>query len=360
MMKPVMKPVDDLFTPSPEWLTSVLHDRGVLKQAVIRSVSAEPCPSFRSLIGRIVRLHLEYDIAEPKAPASMIAKIPTGNPDRRAYFTRLGTYEREQRFYAEIASRICLRTPQCYFAGATEIGLPLLILEDLSPARSGSRIAGCAYEQAECAIREIARFHITWWESPELARLGWLPTYHPSTLQARYGQVWQAVCQERTGTLPRELWNVMERLSLNWNVLERLGTPPLTLIHRDYQLDNIFFLDDGSLVVIDWQLAMRGRGVFDVASFLCWNLAPEKRANWGMKLLEYYHGILMEADIRGYSFEQCYDDYRVSLLECLVRVISILGADVVEEQQLQGLLEILLARTATAIADLGVSSFLEA
>jgi hypothetical protein len=350
---------EDLFDMSPEWLTSVLHDRGVLQRAAIRSVHAEPSSSSRSIIGQIVRLHIEYDINEPAAPASLIAKIPTDHPDRRAYFVALGMYEREQRFYAEIASRVPLRTPKCYFAGTTANGLPLLVLEDLSPARSGSRIAGCSFEQAERALREIALLHSTWWESLELTRLDWLSTYHPSILQARYQQVWQAVSRERAGQLPRESSNVLEWLNNNWNVLERLGRPPLTLIHRDYQLDNIFFLEDDSLVVIDWQLMMRGRGVFDVASFLCWNLPPEKRASWEMELLRGYHSMLLEAGIGGYPFEHCYDDYRVSLLECLARVVSILGADVVEDEQLQRLLDTLFARTAAAIADLHVTSFLE-
>ncbi len=349
----------DVVDLSPEWLTSVLHDNGVLKQAAIRSVTLEPSQSSRSLIGQIFRLHIEYDPHEPGAPSSLIAKLPTDNPDRRAYFTALGMYEREQRFYAEIADRTPLLTPKCYFAGTTESGLSRLLLEDLSPARSGSRIAGCSFEQAERAIREIAGLHISWWESRELARLDWLPTYDPSALQTRYVQVWQAVCHARADKAPRAFLDVAEALSKNWNVLDQLGKPPLTLIHRDYQLDNIFFLDEGSLVVIDWQLIMRGRGVFDVASFLCWNLTPEKRAAWEMELLENYHGILVEADIQGYSFAQCYDDYRVSLLECLARVISIIGADVVEDEQLRGLLDTLLARTAAAIADLDVSSFLD-
>ncbi|MCI0352558.1 MAG: aminoglycoside phosphotransferase family protein, partial [Acidobacteriales bacterium] len=334
--------VDHQFTLSPEWLTSVLRDSGVLKQAAIRSVNIEPSQSSRSLIGQIFHLHIEYDTHEPGAPSSLIAKLPTDNPDRRAYFTALGMYEREQRFYAEIAQRTPLLTPKCYFAGTTERGLSLLLLEDLSPARSGSRIAGCSFEQAEHAIREIAGLHISWWDSRELARLDWLPTYDPSALQTRFRQVWQAVCQEKATRLPRDFSSIPQRLSKKWNVLGRLGIPPLTLIHRDYQLDNIFFLDDGSLVVIDWQLMMRGHGVFDVASFLCWNLPPEKRAAWEMELLENYHGILVEADIQGYSFAQCYDDYRVSLLECLARVISIIGADVVEDEQLRGLLDILL------------------
>ena len=45
------------------------------------------------------------------------------------------------------------------------------------------------------------------------------------------------------------------------NIVSRLSEPPFTLSHGDYRADNFFFGDDDDLVVCDWQLIDRSRGV---------------------------------------------------------------------------------------------------
>src|SRR5690606_3968059 len=104
---------------------------------------------------------------------SLIAKFSSANPAMRQQALR--SYAREVCFYQQLAGQTPLPTPTCYYADIDlESGLHVLLLEDLAPARSGSRIDGCTLEQARIAVQQIANFHAIWWDSPQLDELHWL------------------------------------------------------------------------------------------------------------------------------------------------------------------------------------------
>ena len=341
-----------------EWLTAALRSTGTLKESSITDFEISGHQAMKSIIGQVRRIDLEYDRNESGAPHSLIAKFPTSDPDRRDYFMSLGMYEREVRFYEDVADRIDLRTPACYYSALdVETGRSILLLEDLSPATSGNRVEGCLVEEAAFALQELSKLHILWWENPALETLDWLQSYDLRIFQERYRQAWQPFRTLMENQLPNSIVSLGSRLSENLSILAPLWQPPRTLIHRDYQLDNLFFRDgkDGrELVVIDWQLIMRGRGVFDVANFVCWNLKSPDRQLHEKHLLRLYHKALTDNGIEGYSFDHCFEDYRLSVLECLARIVAVMGQGVIEDNDLLHMLDVILQRTVTAIHDLNV------
>jgi aminoglycoside/choline kinase family phosphotransferase len=294
-------------------------------------------------IGETLRLNL--------GDSSIIAKLPTQNAERRAHFAAIGMYEREIRFYEHIAPRIELRTPACYFSAYDDAsGLGVLLLEDFAPAKSGNRLDGCTPEEAGRAIIAIASLHAAWWQSPEIATMDWLNRHDPKSVSGRFLDTWDVF---RSKDVPASSVKLGERLTQNIALLDALWDAPRTLIHRDYQLDNIFFIGEET-AIIDWQLIAPGRGVFDVAMFLCWNSQPEFRRQHEMSLLQMYHTLLLAAGIDDYPFEQCLRDYRLSMLLCFMRVVPMLGSDLIEEEHLLTTLHTLLARATAAIIDLDV------
>ena len=107
----------------------------------------------------------------------------------------MGFYEREVRFYAQLAAKSPLRTPRCYFSALDgEQGLSMLLLEDLAPARNGSWVAGCSVEEAEAVVRAIAPFHARWWRRQEIVDMSWLQLRGLSGVeqaQAIFLQAWE-------------------------------------------------------------------------------------------------------------------------------------------------------------------------
>ncbi|MCA9853666.1 MAG: DUF1679 domain-containing protein, partial [Dehalococcoidia bacterium] len=78
--------------------------------------------------------------------------------------------------------------------------------------------------------------------------------------------------------------------------------------------ENFMFREDGSLVVLDWQLAHAGGGAQDLAYFLSQNLTVEARREHQESLIDTYFGELVAGGVADYSREQLMRDFRAGLL----------------------------------------------
>ena len=265
---------DDLTT---DWLTSALREGGTIDKAAVASFKAGPLAERKGFFGQIARLSLDYDPAEAGSPQSLIAKFSSATPKMRKRTNTIAAYEREVRFYQRLARQTSMRTPTCYYSDVnTETGMHILLLEDLGPAGSGSRVTGCSLEQAELAIHQIANFHATWWEKPQLEEISWLTDvdFDPVALSDAHNRWWPDFLRQAEHRLPDPIKEIGERLGQHRaNIMRHLGTSPRTLLHGDYQLDNLFFgTPEGGLpfAVVDWQRMWRGRGVGGRGLFLRW------------------------------------------------------------------------------------------
>ncbi|NDE58778.1 MAG: hypothetical protein EB010_05065, partial [Acidimicrobiia bacterium] len=73
-------------------------------------------------------------------PDSVIVKLPTADPGGQMIGQMMRVWEREHRFYTEVAHRVSeVRLARCLFSTAEPYAL---ILEDLSPAKPGDQVAG--------------------------------------------------------------------------------------------------------------------------------------------------------------------------------------------------------------------------
>ncbi len=67
---------------------------------------------------------------------------------------------------------------------------------------------------------------------------------------------------------------------------------PITITHGDFRLDNMFFHEDGTVAVIDWQLCMRAPGQADLVYFCANNLTIDMRRAHEDALIERYVAVL--------------------------------------------------------------------
>jgi hypothetical protein len=351
---------------TPEWLTHALRQTGTITNATVRSFDAEIIGQGAGLIGQLARLKLHYEDSEAGAPGSLIAKLPAATEENRELANLFRFYEREVRFYEQIADEVELRTPRCYYSTIdVASGDYVLLLEDMAPARVGDQLASCSPYEAELAIRELAKFHAAWWDSPRLAEIDWMPWVNDpvnKSAEESYQDSWEPFLEKFGGRLPDSILPIAERLGENiGKLLDQTAEPPRTIMHGDYRLDNLFFAtpEGGDpLAVIDWQITSRGRGVFDVGYFMSGCLHPKERKAKEMDILKSYHRILTESGVRGYGFDQCLHDYRLSTLFCLVYpVISGGTLDLANERGV-ALVTAILERNVAAILDLDAGELL--
>ena len=349
------------------WLTDALTAAGTILDARVTSIEARVIGEGSGFAGQLARLSLRYEPLGSAGPATIIAKLPVLDPSTRSFFMAAGIYEAESAFYRDLARDVPLRTPHCYFNGAdATAGNYVLLLEDLAPARTGNQIASCTRAEAEAIVRGLARLQAQFWDSPKLDALPWLnrssdprrdlspllPFVLPAALE-RAGDLMSPKVREMASSLGNHLPRVTQHLS----------TPPSTLTHGDYRLDNMFFdvpdARDG-LAFIDWQAAGRSKGPADLVYFLNGNLRAEDRQAWESDLSALYLEGLREGGVHDYSADACRRDMSIALLQQLAVVVLLMaGADLTADGRGPLLARTMLQRNNAIFEETEFSHFLE-
>ncbi len=347
---------------TPEWLTRALRSRGRGDSASVTSCRWEAVGEGKGFVSQVVRLSVEYDGDghHEGLPRTMIAKLPSPSPEIEALTTLLGDYQRETRFYEEAASRVAVETPECYYSAVDPgTGRTILLIEDLSQARLGDSVAGCSMAEARLVVRRLARLQAPWWDAAVLDRLDWMPLKTADTAAYRetYSQAWSMLARKAGGGMPDHLAGVAGRLEAHIpEIRGRLSDHPRTIVHGDYRLDNLLFGSrDGraTVIVFDWEFCTRGRGTYDLATFIAEAFPPEVRREEEAGLLRLYHSALLENGVRGYSYDQCLLDYRFSMLDLLLFWIVVGGYCDFGDQRATRYLHNTMERFSAAIADHG-------
>ncbi len=267
---------------------------GVLGGGVISAVRCQDIGVGVGVFGIITRLHLTVD-GGSGAPATVIAKMPTDAEANRNVGLILKLYERENRFYDDIAPTVTFRVPQCYLSVSNaEAGEFLLLLEDLGHMEAGDQLAGLAPLRAISIIDGLAAFHATWWESDTLASLDWLPAQDAPIYVAAVPPIVSAgvaALPPLVADLPAGSLEMARKVDANFvDILHRCAAGPRTFVHGDARLDNLFFVDGtDDFALIDWQLSLRCRGIYDVVWLLATSMDPAEQNANTENLLRRYH-----------------------------------------------------------------------
>jgi len=334
----------------PQWFTEVLREGGYATAEVARA-EAEPMV-FTGAVADMARIHLGYEESGEPGPAQLIAKIRGTTEVQVGMDAAMGLYERESRFYCELAARVPVATPEIFHIGDGSDS-PIL-MEDLGGLRAGDQVEGISVADAERTVDALADMHAAFWNAPELdlpwiarpaegvyaGMIAQLVASGVDTLRERYaGRVSDAVLDGVAEVAPR--WG---------EVLQRCADGPRTLVHNDCRLDNIFFAADGSPVFVDWQVVAGTRGTQDVGNLLAGSMNVEDLGDHWEPLLRRYHERLSLRGVEDYPWEQCLRDYRVNVLYPLGAGIALLGH--LDIGDARGLGDAIVLRALTHVADL--------
>jgi hypothetical protein len=258
-------------------------------------------------------------------PASVVVKVAATDPTSRATGVGLGAYEREVRFYQEIAERIGGPLARCDAALLDPAeGWFTLVLEDVSPASQGDQIAGCDVDQARIAMCELARVHAPVFGDPQLGATPWLNQESPLN-QGLMAQLLPAFLDRYGDHVTDAQREVCERLVVSLDGWSADRRHPLGLVHGDYRLDNMLFGEPGSprrFVVVDWQTVSWGPVMTDAAYFLGSGLAVEDRRAHEEALVREYHEALVGHGVGGFGWDECWDGYRRQTFLGILMVVA--------------------------------------
>jgi hypothetical protein len=277
---------DDLST---EWLSSQLN-------ASVSDFDIERIGTGQMSECYLVRL--SYD-GEVSGPSSVVLKIAASDPASRQTGSALGLYEREVRFYAELAPAL-VDGPiaPCYHASfEAEAGTFALLLGNAGPAEVGDEIEGTSADRARLAVSELGRLHVPTLDNASLAGADWLNRESPIS-QALLSQLYAGFLERYAERIAPRHRAVCDKLVASFDgylAANEATDHPQGIVHGDYRLDNMLFGTDTAdrpLTVVDWQTVTWGPAMTDLAYFLgCALPVPVRRAH-GEQLTALYHQAL--------------------------------------------------------------------
>jgi Ecdysteroid kinase-like family len=345
---------------TPAWWTEVMRSHGAIGDgAEVTAAEAEPIGIGMGILSLLWRVELSY-AGDDGGPASAILKLPHTVAGARDTAHAFNFYGREVGFYDQVGHRTPLGTATC-FASSFDPGTQdfVLVLEDLGDRTQVDQLHGCSIDDALVAARELAAHHARWWEDPEIFDADWTVRScdppNPQALPPTLRQSWPLIESEFAHLLPGPMLEAARRMpDACVELLDRLSEPPLTLVHGDYRLDNLFFdTSDGEhpVVAVDWQICGLARSPYDVAYFMSQSLTPEDRKEADESVLRAYHEALVAAGVSDYSWARCWDDYRLATLFCACYPLNAGALDLVNDRAV-ALFEAMLSRSSAAILDL--------
>ena len=304
---------------TPAWLTGVLQESGHLGNAQVSSLEVDEIGVGRGYVGLTLRLRPRYDQHVDRAPSSLVAKLPTFVEWPAELIPLIDLlYTTEIRWYETLRERCPLAVPGFVWAAMDAPNHRYcLLLEDMGSLRVADQVGSCSLEDATLAVRELGRLHAAHWNDEASLSHDWLPGL---ALMSMFSQMvylggWEKFWAHLGPSLPGEFESVGAAIGpAMGSLLELMERDGRTLVHGDYRLENFMFREDGSLVVLDWQLAHAGGGAQDLAYFLSQNLTVEARREHQESLIDTYFGELVAGGVADYSREQLMRDFRAGLL----------------------------------------------
>ena len=280
-------------------------------------------------VGMNLRYLLTSD--DPSVPSSVVVKMASPDPISRATGIGLRNYEREVKFYNEVASSLDVRKPHCYFADWNEVGGDIaIVLEDMTPSEQGDQIRACGIDEARLAVTELSRLHGPRWNDATLFDIDWMQRRDVedgarlhglySLFKPGFLAIYCDAIRNETGQEGLDFVNQLESLIPAYVVAK---DEPFTVTHGDYRLDNLMFAttaDGVPCTVVDWQTPGHGNGIGDLAYFVGAGLLPNDRRKYEWELVDLYiNGI--ESYGHAIDHDWVKDHYRREAISGLVMAV---------------------------------------
>lgn len=338
---------------TPEWLSSALSER----RPPVEVAEVDVTAIGTGQTGATYRVTARYATDPGDLPPTFVIKLPAQDDTVRDRVV-IG-YRSECAFYATVADRVRVPTPQCFYCEISEDAMDYaLLLADQAPAVQGDQIAGCGEREARLAVAALAGLHgpswcdAVWLDFPAIA-FG-----RPDEASAQgLGEVAKMSADitleklgDRMTVEDRETFTATMGLVTPWLLAEY---DRFALLHGDYRLDNMLFDPERTRIsVVDWQTLGVGLPTRDLAYFTATSLNSQLRQSIECDLVDDYHRTLLGYGITDYDSETCWRDYRLGVPQALL--ISALGfAFAATTERGDDMVLTMLSRGCQAIRDLG-------
>ncbi len=302
----------------PDWINATLRSSGVLRDSKVVSLRNQVIGEEAGFLSTVARVMLDYDHVEIGAPSTVIVKLQPADAHFVQAEHELHAFKREMRFYDEVAPAAPIRLPRIY-------GLPedpphaALIMEDLSFATMGDQVIGMHHDQVVNVACTMGRLQAKYWANESLASLDWMP--RKDHFDDDFVSKWPVFADRYRDVLSDDAISLGERVcNILPEIRRQVSLRPKTIVHQDLRADNIAFSQGKNgeeAIIIDWQLAVRSMGAFDIARLLGGSESMKERRGHQTEVVRAWHDELLEGGVVDYSWDEALRDFKLGALTVL-------------------------------------------
>lgn len=307
------------------WLLKTLADHPCFIRDPIRTVELS---DLGDGLGQLSALSLAELTCASGRRVQLVIKLHAPVPEMHQVALKYGHYDNEVKFYAEMAQRVPMRTPEVYVSAMDPVeNRVVIVMEGFGAWHSPDQLVGVTAEEASIAVGALAGLAATFWDKPPLDEFPWLrgpdsPAY--ASLPQDYAACLPQALERFESIWPEGSARSLERIAQGYGALrEAILKRTQVLSHWDYRVENLFFKPDGELAVIDWQLMCLDSPANDLAYLLGTNVETALRRKIEAGMMALYLNQLRQHGVLGYGEADLMTDYRLALLS--VSVITIIG-----------------------------------
>lgn len=203
--------------------------------------------------------------------------------------------------------------PRCLASASVPDGSDgLLLLQEINPCRTGDQIQGLSFRELSSVAKSIGAVHSHFWNSNQLRKIKALPLHHYNRAHEtrKHAQAFLRDC--RFLLTKKDFKRILYYLSTIAQALRQAKKRPITLVHGDLRADNLL-LTRSKVFIVDWQIAARGLGAFDLARVIGGSSARPLTIRDQHKLVGFWHQTLRQGGVRGYNLSDAWRDYRIGV-----------------------------------------------
>jgi aminoglycoside phosphotransferase (APT) family kinase protein len=333
-----------------QWLIEKISAHPDFANTPIKSIQRETVGEGIGQVGEFNQVLVETETGQS---TKLFLKLRAPIEGMHAVALRYKMYEKEVRFYNELAAQTNVRTPRVIYADYDpETENVALLMEYMEGWTSPDQLTGASHNQTVAAIKQLTAINAPFWD--RTAELPWLPTMQTDYMQLMIPdmQACRDIFWERFGdALPISEQDYALIIDQWPAILDGLCEGTLTFTHYDYRVENMFFsADESEVAVIDWQLIGALRAGWDLAYLLSTNILTEQRRANEQQYIDLYLQQMAEQGVQ-YSETELRHDMKWSLLGlCSIAVIGGSNFDAANERSFQ-LFKQISIRLFEAIAD---------
>jgi len=320
---PIPRDLDEV---TPQWLTAVLTRHSVLHGETVVGVRLTAYPDLRWMV---MRLELTYSSSPAShAPGRMWLKLSLAEPSPGR--TLLGRADVDfsrlvaERLFADMERPPILRRYAFDYEPHTD-RFYILAMDPGTPGAPDSSPLPLKRAEYRTAADALARLHAFWWDHDDLPSLQNMPSAESeagyaeeaSRVLADFDQDVGHYMPDRRRALLRHLPEMF--LSLAPRLLTGRN---LTISHGNCDKTSFVFAGESvcpDALIIGWTYWHIDSGVHDLSTLLG-QIAPcGYRRDIERHLLRRYHQQLVACGVLGYTWQDCWHDYRSAMTDVLMR-----------------------------------------